>query len=122
MKSPRGVCLWFNGPSGAGKTTVTRELVPMLEALAVGTPVVTTPVAGSSDALFGTEGDVPPGIILEDFEVPGMVRALQELHDDAARVRAMGEAARTRIERNFTREAELDRWEKLLRGAVNART
>jgi glycosyltransferase involved in cell wall biosynthesis len=93
----------------------------MLEALAVGTPVITTPVAGSRDALFESEEDVPPGIILQDFEVPGMVQALTELHDDAARVRAMGEAARTRIARHFTQEAELDRWERLLRKAVNDR-
>lgn len=30
--SDRGVCIWLTGPSGAGKTTLTRELVPMLEA------------------------------------------------------------------------------------------
>lgn len=28
-----GVCIWFTGQSGAGKTTITRELVPRLEAL-----------------------------------------------------------------------------------------
>lgn len=31
--APRpGVCIWLTGPSGAGKTTVTRALLPLLEA------------------------------------------------------------------------------------------
>ena len=31
MTNNRGVCIWLTGRSGSGKTTVTNELVPMLE-------------------------------------------------------------------------------------------
>jgi len=31
MDDARGVCIWFTGRSGAGKSTVTRDLVPLLE-------------------------------------------------------------------------------------------
>ena len=94
----------------------------MLEAMAVGTPVVSTPVAGSGDALLGNEGDVAPGVILADFEVGGMVEALRRLHDDAAATHRMGDAARARIARHFSRGAEIDRWEAILRSAVSERT
>ena len=30
VTNDRGVCIWLTGRSGAGKTTVTDELVPML--------------------------------------------------------------------------------------------
>lgn len=30
---PAGVCIWFTGQSGGGKTTITRQLVPKLEEL-----------------------------------------------------------------------------------------
>ena len=32
MHGERGVCIWFTGRSGAGKSTVTKALLPMLEA------------------------------------------------------------------------------------------
>ena len=32
MSNPRGVCIWFTGRSGAGKSTITNQLIPRLEA------------------------------------------------------------------------------------------
>jgi sulfate adenylyltransferase len=32
MSNPRGVCIWFTGRSGGGKSTITNQLIPRLEA------------------------------------------------------------------------------------------
>ncbi len=88
----------------------------MLEAMANGVPVVTTPVNGS-DALVGEEEGAAPGVVLDDFEAESATTAVRELRE-AGHLREMGRAARTRIDRHFSRDAELDAWEEVLRSAV----
>ncbi len=85
----------------------------MLEALAAGVPVVSTPVSGAAEALEG--GDPPPGLV-----VPADARALADatraLLSDDARREAMARAARERARTRFSFEAMLDAWEHVLGG------
>lgn len=72
--------------------------VALLEAMACGLPVVATSVSGTTQVIDdGTEGWlVPPG------DVDALVRALDELLDDPDRARARGDAARRRIDAEFS--------------------
>lgn len=100
----------------------------MLEAMAVGTPVVSTPVSGAEEALApgpertsggsGTAGGlVPPGRVVapEPAAVAGAVEALLA---DPDRLEAMGRAARRTAERRFGRARMLDEWEAVLRAVA----
>jgi glycosyltransferase involved in cell wall biosynthesis len=90
----------------------------MLEAMSHGVAVATTPVNGSGDALLGEEDGVPPGVILGDFESATAHKAIEAIRA-GGRAREMGRAARARIARHFSRDAELDGWERVLRAAVS---
>ena len=70
----------------------------MLEAMACGLPVVTTPKCGAAELL--AEGE--SGFVRDARDTAGMAQALAVL--DPARARAMGEAARTAVAR-FTPQA-----------------
>jgi len=94
----------------------------MLEAMALEVPVVSTPVHGSGDALLGEEDRTRPGIILPDFSVAAAGASLKALYADRDQLPDMGRAARRRIGRHFTRKAEIDQWERLLREVVVRRT
>ena len=93
----------------------------MLEALAVGTPVVSTPVSGAAEALEpedGAPGSVPdpertPGEVVrpEPDAIAGVVEAILA---DPDRLDAMGRAARRAAERRFGRDRMLDEWEAVL--------
>ena len=108
----------------------------MLEAMAAGVPVVSTPVSGAEDALGvragGAHGaavhsalaatpegapsasDAPPGILLQGFGEEELTATLRSLLGDPGRLRAMGAAARARARAEFDFEVVLDRWEALL--------
>lgn len=86
----------------------------MLEAMAAGLPVVSTPVAGADEALAGAEGDVPPGRVSAGFEVADIASALEPLLVDHGLRRAMGRAAAVRARRRFGPDRMLDGWERLL--------
>lgn len=96
----------------------------MLEALAVGTPVVSTPVSGAAEALEPEDG--LPGGVPDPERVPGVVvrpepevlaQELESLLADPDRLAAMGRAARRAAERRFGKERMLDAWEDVLRAA-----
>lgn len=90
------------------------EGLPMsvLEAMAAGLPVITTPVGGIPEAVSdGVEGFlVQPGDVAQLAE-----RLTQLLHDDAL-ARQMGLAARHKIEQTFSAEAILPHIEALYAG------
>jgi glycosyltransferase involved in cell wall biosynthesis len=96
------------------------EGLPMvlLEAGASALPIVATDVGGSRDAVIdGTSGYlVPAG---QPHDLARAMRTVMELPED--RRKAMGDAGRAHITRNFDLTAVVDRWEALyldeLRGA-----
>lgn len=89
------------------------EGLPMsvLEAMAAGLPVISTPVGGIPEAISdGVEGFlVPPG------DVTLLTQRLRQLLADAALARRMGMAGRAKIERQFSAAAILPRVEALYR-------
>jgi len=82
----------------------------MLEAMAVGLPVISTRVSGASDAL---EGDESAGIIV-GFDPAAIAAAIEQLKRDPATRSEMGRAARQRAESTFSFNGMLDRWEAFL--------
>ncbi|MBI4545712.1 MAG: glycosyltransferase, partial [Gemmatimonadetes bacterium] len=89
----------------------------MLEALAAGVPVVSTPVSGAAEALESfPEGGAPGEIV--GFDAADLAACLERLLADPARLRAMGAAAVRRAEERFGFERMLDGWEAVLEGAL----
>ncbi len=94
----------------------------MLEALTVGTPVVSTPVSGASEALEpedGLPGEVPdpertPGVVVRP-EPEVLAQEVESLLGAPDRLAAMGRAARRTAERRFGKDRMLDDWEAVLR-------
>lgn len=85
----------------------------MLEAMAAGVPVVSTPVSGAEEALEPLSDGRRPGLVV----APGpaeIAAALRGMLDDPARLAEMAAAARARVEERFSFEGFLDRWERLL--------
>ncbi|HMM54778.1 MAG TPA: glycosyltransferase family 4 protein [Candidatus Desulfobacillus sp.] len=87
------------------------ECLPMgvLEAMAVGLPIVATPVGGIPEAVVdGTEGFlVPPG------NIEKLTDRISRLLEDAALRQAMGHAARQRAEAMFSVEHILPKFEAI---------
>ena len=90
----------------------------MLEALSVGTPVVSTPVSGAAEALARARtGSALPGLVVEP-EPERLAGAVSSLLDDPERLDAMAAAASEAAELRFGRERMLHEWEALLRSVV----
>jgi glycosyltransferase involved in cell wall biosynthesis len=87
----------------------------MLEALAAGVPVASTPVSGADEALDPLPDGRRPGVLMP-FDEEGIRRTLSELLADREALRAMGTAARERAAERFSFDAMIDRWEALLAG------
>jgi glycosyltransferase involved in cell wall biosynthesis len=87
----------------------------MLEALACGLPVVSTPVSGADDALEPLADGSAPGEIV-GFSENAIAAAVGALLADPIRRREMGQAARRRVAERFGMEPMLDAWETLLAG------
>jgi glycosyltransferase involved in cell wall biosynthesis len=88
----------------------------MLEALAAGVPVASTPVSGADEALAPLPDGRAVGIVTS-FDEEGIASALRDLLADRGRLAAMGAAAREAAEERFGFERMLDRWERVLLGA-----
>jgi glycosyltransferase involved in cell wall biosynthesis len=95
------------------------EAMPMvlLEAIALGRPVVATNVGGNGEVVVGGESGllVPPG------DLGGLAGALLRLARDPELRRAMGERARVRHEDLFSLERMVDGYRSLLEGQLRAR-
>jgi len=85
----------------------------MLEALAAGVPVLSTPVSGADDALAPLADGRAPGVVCS-FEEQFIAEGIRRLLADRAALGAMGEAARDRWQERFGVETMLDRWEQVL--------
>ncbi len=87
----------------------------MLEALAAGVPIVSTPVSGTEEALRpGGEGTAPGRVV--DFDVDAIADGLRTLLADRSLRERMGIAAAHRAAREFAFPRVLDRWEQVLAG------
>ena len=83
--------------------------VSVLEAMAASLPVVATPVGAIPDAVRdGREGHLVPA-----RDAAALGKRLRELVEDPKRRRAMGIAARQRVERHFSVEIVVDELESL---------
>lgn len=92
----------------------------MLEAMAAGVPVVSTPVSGAAEALGTDASDAAPGVLIDEA-AESLAPALARLLDDAAARAAMGRAGSERVRAHFSADAFLDRWERLLHDGVAER-
>lgn len=72
--------------------------ITILEAMAAGKPIVATDVGGCAEAVVHGE----TGLIVPPEDPPGLAEAIASLLADPDRARAMGEAGRRRVEREFT--------------------
>lgn len=85
----------------------------MLEALAAGVPVVSTPVSGAREALEPLPDGRRPGVVV-DFDERALRDAVCGMLADEATRRATAAAARERAAERFTYARMIDRWETLL--------
>ncbi len=76
----------------------------ILEAMAVGLPIVASDVGGIGEALVDEES----GLLVAATDKDALARALIDLLDDANRRAHMGDAAKRRVESKFTRTAMID--------------
>jgi glycosyltransferase involved in cell wall biosynthesis len=88
-----------------------REGLPnsILEAMAVGLPVVTTDVAGTSELVL----DGQTGFVVPQGDVEGLARAMGTLVVDRQIRQRIGQAGRQRVERQFSFTQRLQRVEEL---------
>jgi glycosyltransferase involved in cell wall biosynthesis len=84
----------------------------VLEACALGLPVIGTAIGGTPELLEGCGVLVPPS------DADALTRAIGEVWDDGARLRAMGAACHARVREEFAPQACLARLEGLLREAI----
>ena len=85
----------------------------MLEAMAFGLPVVSTPVSGALEALGRDESGNPAGTITA-FDESSIARAISELLDDPHLRQRIGSTARARAASKFSLDSMLDSWEEVL--------
>lgn len=92
----------------------------MLEAMAAGVPVVSTPVSGAEEALHPDRDGRSPGLIVE-ADPAALAEAMQGILDLQAVRLAMGGEGRRRARERFSYEGMLDAWEAVLGGDDPAR-
>ena len=78
----------------------------VLEALAAGTPVVSTPVSGMRGLLGGGAG-----VVVDDFTPEALAAAIRELLHDPARRAAMGAAGAALVRERYSLEAMVAAYE-----------
>lgn len=85
----------------------------MLEAMARGIPVVSTPVSGAEEALAADSRGNAPGVIA-DFDPAAVARSIEDLIREPLRLKRMSATARERARAEFSLDTMLDRWEMFL--------
>jgi N,N'-diacetylbacillosaminyl-diphospho-undecaprenol alpha-1,3-N-acetylgalactosaminyltransferase len=83
--------------------------VTVLEAMAMGLPVVATDVAGCREAVVSGE----TGFLVSPRNVDELVRAIQKLVEDPALRRRMGQAGRARVVQHFAVERIVEQYLEL---------
>ena len=91
----------------------------MLEAMAAGVPVVSTPVSGADEALAPFRDGIAPGEIV-GFDASQLAGAVSRLLAEPGRRGTMSEAGKRRVREQFGFEPMVDRWEKVLAGDLTA--
>ena len=87
----------------------------MLEAMAAGTPVVSTPVSGAREALEREAAEGPaPGRVVEP-DPAALAAAIEPLLADPGTLERMGQAAERVADRSFGLDRMIDAWEAVLR-------
>lgn len=81
-----------------------------IEAAYYGVPSIGTRVGGVPFAI--QDGDT--GLLVDLFDIEGLTRAIAQLRDDPALLKRLGEAARTRAEREFSGRAMAERYRRVL--------
>ncbi|NJD19134.1 MAG: glycosyltransferase [Gemmatimonadetes bacterium] len=92
----------------------------MLEAMASGVPVVSTPVSGADEALDADARGRAAGLVV-DAEPCALADAVSGLLGSAEARAAMGAEGQRRVRERFSREAMLDAWEGVRGGDPPAR-
>lgn len=85
----------------------------MLEAMAFGLPIVSTPVSGAGEALLPDLEGRAPGLI-STFDETSVAASIASLLGEPELRRRMGEAARTIAATRFSLDRTLDQWEDVL--------
>lgn len=91
----------------------------MLEALAAGVPVVSTPVSGASEALDPLSDGRRPGWVV-GRTVEELARAVGRALEDRCELDEAGREARRRWKSRFSFDSMVDAWETMLSGAPGA--
>jgi glycosyltransferase involved in cell wall biosynthesis len=91
----------------------------MLEAMAAGVPVVSTPVSGAKEALPEREGRPAAGILI-DREARSLTHVLRELLADPHRRQALGAEGARRIRTRYGYTRMIDLWEAFITRDVRA--
>ena len=86
------------------------QSIATLEALAAGTPVVSTPVSGMTGLLGGGAG-----VIAADFAPETLAAAIRALVQDSARRTQMGAIGARLVRERFSADAMVDAYERRYR-------
>jgi glycosyltransferase involved in cell wall biosynthesis len=89
----------------------------LMEAMAMGVPVVGTDVGGTNELVVDGES----GLLVPAYDPPAIARALARLLDDGDLRTRIGAAGRRRMEDCFSLEAMVEAKERLYRDLVSAR-
>jgi Glycosyltransferase len=86
----------------------------MLEAMAFGLPVVSTPVSGAAEALTAHFNGFAPGLITS-FDESSITDSIDTLRADTHMRQSMGKSAGSIASTRFSLDRMLDQWETVLR-------
>lgn len=88
--------------------------IAVLEAMAVGLPVVSTCVGGLPEVV----ADGTTGVLVSPNDPAGLAAAILRMAADYDSARAMGREGRARVERDFTIAASVEKTEAVYRSAI----